>query len=108
MNSKLFTAALALGLGLAFGLTAQEPPKPGPDTKKLDAFAGKWQGEGDMKAGPWGPGGKMANEDDCSWFDGGWQLVCHSTGKGAMGTIKGEGVMSWSPEDKVYKYMGYD
>jgi hypothetical protein len=112
MRHRLSAAVLALAFGAATlpaQLDAQQgPPKPAPETKKLDAFAGKWQGEGEMKPGPWGPGGKMTNVDDCSWFDGGFQLVCHSSGSGAMGSVKGEGVMSWSPEDKVYKYMGYD
>ena len=107
MRRISLTLALCLAAGAAL---AQQPapPKPGPETKKLDAFAGKWQGEAEMKPGPWGPGGKITSDDDCSWFEGGWQLVCHTNGKGPMGAIKGEGVMAWSPEDKVYKYMGYD
>jgi hypothetical protein len=110
MRIRLLTTALSFGLATAVAIAQQPqgPPKPGPETKKLDAFAGKWQGEGEMKPGPWGPGGKMTNVDDCSWFEGGFQLVCHSSGSGAMGSVKGEGVMFWSPEDKVYKYMGYD
>jgi hypothetical protein len=109
MRIRHVSAALTIGLVATVAMAQQQtPPKPGPETKKLDAFAGKWQGEADMKPGPWGPGGKMTSEDDCSWFEGGWQLVCHSSGKGAMGSMKGEGVMAWSPEDKVYKYMGYD
>jgi hypothetical protein len=108
MRFKLLSAALSLGLLSAVGTAQQGPPTPGPETKKLEAFAGKWQGEGEMKPGPWGPGGKMTTEDDCSFYDGGFQLVCHSSGKGPMGTMKGEGVMAWSPEDKVYKYMGWD
>ena len=84
------------------------PPKPGPEVKKLDAFAGKWKGESDMKPGPWGPGGKMMSEDDCTWFEGGFQLVCRGSGSGAMGKVKSEGVLGWNGEEKVYKYMGFD
>jgi len=108
MKTRIVAAALSFGLGAALALASSEMPKPGPETKKLDAFVGKWQGEGEMKPGPMGPGGKMTNQDDCTWFEGGWQLVCRSTGTGPMGAMKGEGVMAWSPEDKVYKYMGYD
>ena len=97
MKFRSVAAALALGSCTSLALAQQGPPQPGPDTKKLDAFAGKWEGEGEMKAGPWGPGGKMKSEDECKWFEGGWQLVCESKGEGAMGKVKGQGVMAWSP-----------
>ncbi|MFY9550215.1 MAG: DUF1579 family protein [Thermoanaerobaculia bacterium] len=108
MKSRIAVVLLAscfAGMALA---QPQEKPKPGPETKKLEAFAGKWSGESEMKPGPWGPGGKMTSESNCTWFEGGWQLVCRETGKGAMGPMKDEFVLGWSPEDKVYKYMGYD
>jgi hypothetical protein len=98
------------GLCFAASLAAQqtEAPKPGPEVKKLEAFAGKWKGESDMKPGPWGPGGKMTSESDCTWFEGGFQLVCRENGKGAMGNMKSEAVLGWNGEEKVYKYMGFD
>ena len=85
-----------------------EMPKPGPETKKLDAFAGKWKTEATMQPGPWGPGGKMSGTQDCTWFDGGWQLVCRESSEGAMGKMKSEAVLGWNNEEKVYKYMGFD
>ena len=104
--------AVCVGLGFAAGIVLAdqhgEAPKPGPETKKLEVFAGKWKGEMTMSEGPWGPGGKMTSEDDCTWFEGGFQLVCRSTGSGAMGNVKGEAVLGWNAEEKVYKYMGFD
>jgi len=108
MRMRLLAAITSFGLATAVLMAQQAPPKPGAETKKLDAFAGKWQGEAEMKPGPWGPGGKMTSQDDCSWFEGGWQLVCNSSGSGAMGSMKGQGVMGWNADEKVYKYMGYD
>lgn len=114
MNNRLRVSAAALALAFGAAIAAarqgapQAPPKPGPDTKKLDAFAGKWQGEAEMKPGPWGPGGRITSQDDCSWFEGGWQLVCNTSGTSPMGAIKGQGVMAWKPEEKAYEYMGYD
>jgi hypothetical protein len=104
-------ASAALGFAAGSVLLAQQPagpPKPGPETKKLEVFAGKWKGEAEMKPGPWGPGGKMTSEQDCTWFDGGFQLVCRESGSGAMGNMKSEAVLGWSTEEKVYKYMGFD
>ncbi len=101
-------AAVVVSAGIALANQHMEAPKPGPETKKLDAFAGKWKGEASMKAGPWGPGGKMTSESDCTWFDGGFQLVCKESSSGDLGKMKSQAVLGWSPEDRVYKYMGYD
>jgi Protein of unknown function (DUF1579) len=103
----------AVVAGVCFAVTAvaaqhTEMPKPGPETKKLEAFAGKWKGESTMQPGPWGPGGKMTSESDCSWYEGGFQMVCRDTASGAMGKMKSEAVLGWNGEEKVYKYMGFD
>jgi hypothetical protein len=101
-------AAVVVSVGIALASQHTEAPKPGPETKKLDGFAGKWMGESEIKAGPWGPGGKMTSESDCTWYEGGFVLVCRETSSGAMGKLKGEAILGWSAEDKVYKYMGFD
>jgi Protein of unknown function (DUF1579) len=100
-------AGMCFAAGAALAATP-EAPKPGPETKKLEAFAGKWKGESTMSPGPWGPGGTMTSDDDCTWFDGGFQLVCKGSGDGAMGKVKSEMALGWNAEEKVYKYMGWD
>ena len=106
------TVAVLIGVCFAAGVALAnqhtEMPKPGPETKKLDAFAGKWKTEATMQPGPWGPGGKMAGEQDCTWFEGGWQLVCRENSEGALGKMKSEAVLGWNGEEKVYKYQGFD
>ncbi len=106
---KLWMGALSAMVIASAGIAiAQEAPKPGPETRKLDVFAGKWKGEATMKAGPWGPGGTMTSEQTCSWFAGGFVLECHEDSSGDLGKMKSEAALGWSPEDKVYKYMGFD
>ena len=106
------TVSILVGLCFAAGVALanqhSEMPKPGPETKKLDAFAGKWKGEATMSPGPWGPGGKMTSTSECTWYDGGFQLICRDTGDGAMGKMKSEAILGWNGEEKVYKYMGFD
>ncbi len=99
-------AAVAVSAGIA--MASPEAPKPGPETKKLEPFAGKWKGEAEMKPGPWGPGGKMTSESECTWFEGGFQLICRESSSGAMGKMKSEAILGWNAEEKVYKYMGFD
>lgn len=86
-----------------------EMPKPGPEVKKLGYFVGTWKTEGDMKENAFGmPPGKFTSTDKCEWFTGGWQVVCHTTGKSSMGAMHGIGILSYNNEDKVYTYYGID
>lgn len=87
-----------------------QPPaaKPGPEHKKLDYFAGKWNIEGEMKAGVWGPGGKMTGSETCEWFQGGFSLVCNSSGTGPLGPTKGLSLLGYNTEAKHYTFYGID
>ena len=67
---KTLALISAAWLVLAAAALAQEMPKPGPDHKKLDIFAGSWTLDGDMKPGSMGPGGKMTENEKCEWMDG--------------------------------------
>jgi hypothetical protein len=103
--------ATTLTLCLLFTLSAfaqMEMPKPGPEQKKLDLFAGSWTLDGDMKAGPMGPGGKMTENEKCEWMDGGFFLVCHSDFSGSMGQGKGVSYMGYSSDDKAYTYREFN
>jgi hypothetical protein len=104
-----FTSFLVgLCLMSATVLAQQGPPPPGPEVKRLGVFEGKWTGEADIKASAFGPAGKMSSQDDCSWAEGGFQLVCKGKATGTMGNTSGTNVMGWSGEEKSYKFMGYD
>ena len=106
---KTLTMLSAAWLLLAAASLAQtEMPKPGPEYKKLDAFAGSWTLDGDMKAGPMGPGGKLAEAEKCEWMEGGFFLVCHSDFKSSMGDGTGLSVMGYSAEDKAYTYREFN
>lgn len=85
-----------------------EMPKPGPENKKLGYFVGTWKMDGEMKSGPMGPGGHMVGTSKCSWFEGGYTVVCNDSGKGPMGPMKGMGILTYDREDKSYEYFGID
>ena len=107
----LLAAAVVVSLAGVQLAAAQAPPaapKPGPEHQRLGYFVGKWTVEGEMKPSPMGPGGKVTSADTCEWFDGHFAVVCHSTGKTPMGASKSVGIMSYSPEEKVYTYYGVD
>jgi len=111
-NRLVMSVIAVVGLtAIGIILAAEAPPvapKPGPEHAKLAFFVGKWTGEADMKATPFGPAGKITSNDDCQWFEGKFAVVCHQGGKSPMGPTKGLGIMSYSPEERVYTYYGVD
>jgi Protein of unknown function (DUF1579) len=109
MNTRIAALAISSVLILTcveavLGQAPSGPPKPGPEHQKLAYFAGKWTSEGDMKASPFGPGGKFTFTQNCDWFEGGFAIVCHSDGKIMGGTVKGLSVLGYDPGEKTYTY----
>jgi hypothetical protein len=92
----------------AAAVAQMEAPKPGPELKKLDVFAGTWALDGTMKPGAMGPGGTMNENEKCEWMEGGFYLVCHSDYKGTMGSGVGLSILGYSAEDKAYTYREFN
>jgi hypothetical protein len=108
---KTQTLALSLGLVAVAGVAlaqAPEAPKPGPELKPLQYFVGKWTSEGELKPGPFGPGGKMTSQDTCEWFAGGFHVVCRGTGKMPSGSVSSLGIVGYSAAEKSYTFYGID
>ncbi len=101
----ILTAVLLSAAALA---QMEQQPKPGPELKKLDAFAGTWTLDGTMKPSSMGPGGSMTENEKCEWMEGGFYLVCHSDYKGTMGSGVGLSVLGYSPEEKAYTYREFN
>jgi Protein of unknown function (DUF1579) len=96
-----------LTLGAA-ALAQMDMPKPGPEHKKLDMFAGAWTLEGDMKPSAMGPGGKTTESEKCEWMEGEFFLICHTDFKTTMGNGSGISIMGYSPDDKTYTYREFN
>ena len=94
---------------LAAFCASQEMPKPAPELKSVDYFAGSWTLEGDMKPGTMGPGGKVVETEKCEWMEGKFYLVCHVDFKSnSMGNGSGLTIMGYSPEKKTYTYREFN
>lgn len=105
------TAFVAVTVSCLVGVAAaQQPqaPKPGPEHQKLAYFVGTWNSSGEMKASPFGPGGKMTMTERCEWFEGGFAVVCRSDGTTPMGPGKGLAIMGYNSQEKVYTYYAVD
>jgi len=104
LRRVLIAAALACCTA-AVSAQAPQMPTPGPEQKNLAYFEGTWKMEGTMHASPFGPGGPMSGTETCKMFEGGWHLVCDSTGTGPMGAMKGHTLMTYDRQTKQYRYF---
>lgn len=107
-GSAVVTLAVFFFAAAAAAQNPPQPPKPGPEQKRLDYFAGKWTSELEMKPSPFGPGGKMTTKDHTEWLPGGFFLVTHSTWAGVMGEGTELAVMGYSADEKVYTYDAFN
>jgi hypothetical protein len=100
----ILSTAAALVLMSSAALTQPPPMKPGAEHKRIGYFAGQWTYQGEAKASPMGPAGKITGSETCEWFAGGFQLVCRSKGTGPRGAVTGHAIMSYDPGRKTYTY----
>jgi len=103
-----FVAVLLVGIVCITCAFAQDPPKPAPEVQKIGYFVGNWSTEGDMKAGPMGPGGKVTIQEDGKWMDGNFFVFFHSSFKSTMGDGTGIAVMGYDTQENVYTYDEYN
>ena len=107
MRKTIWTAALITAF-VATPFAQQKPPempKPGAEQKNLARFAGTWKMEGKMEASPFGPGGPISGSETCRIFEGGWHLICESSGTSPMGAMKGHSIMTYDRMAKRYRYF---
>jgi uncharacterized protein DUF1579 len=107
----LFTILTCMALLLGSTLLARtqmEKPKPAPELKKLDYFAGTWIAEGEIRPGAMGPGGKFTGTNHVQWMDGAFFLVTHSEFNGAMGKGSETSYMGYDSNDKMYTYDSFN
>lgn len=106
MRKQLIGTAILVALCAAVtGAQPPTPPQPGPEQKNLAAFAGTWKMDGKMEASPFGPAGTITATETCRMFEGGWHLVCESSGTGPFGAMKGHAVMTYDRSTKQYRYF---
>jgi len=83
-------------------------PQPGPELKRLGYFVGKWHGEGEMKPGPFGPGGKFTESQDVQWMPGGFFLIINADEQSPMGNGKTLMIMGYDSEKNAYTFSAFN
>jgi hypothetical protein len=105
---RVSATLLVVSPGLALAQSPGGPPKPGPEQQRLGYFVGTWHGEAEIKPNAFMPAGKTSSDDVCSWFEGGYAVVCNSSGSSPMGPTKEIGIMGYSTDEKAYTYYAVD
>lgn len=111
MSASRVLVSAALAVVFAAVAAAQEPPamQLTAEHKELEAWVGSWAGSGELKPGPFGPGGPMSWTEDCSWFEGNrFHVICTSNGTSPMGPTKGLGIVGYNAEKKVFTHYGVE
>ena len=101
----ILSTVVAVAVASSAVITQTPPPmKPGPEQKRIGYFAGKWNYQGEAKASPLGPAGKLTSTDSCEWFAGGFHLVCRNKGTGPRGAATGQSVTAFDQARKTYTF----
>ena len=106
-----FSTIVLVGLlfALALPVVAQMAmPKPAPELKKLDYFAGTWTTGGDIKPSSMGPGGKWTGKDHYEWMEGGFFLTGKTEYNGPEGKSQGQAFMGYDTDEKMFTYNAFD
>ena len=106
MKKPAMALSVMLLVVLSMVTQAQAPPKPGPEAQKLQVFVGTWTMNGEDKAGPFGPGGKVTGTDRIESL-GGFFIQRNFQGKGGTGEVKGTHIWGWDPVKKTYVQSSY-
>jgi len=98
---------LMMVVGAALAQAPPPMPKPGPEHQRLKYFTGQWKHEGDMKPGPFGPGGKFSSTEDAKML-GDYYVVMNSKGTMPMGPVSEVAIIGYDPKQKAYTYDAFN
>jgi hypothetical protein len=85
-------------------------PTPGPEHRRLEAFAGRWIGQEHMHPSPWDPAGGPAEGEvrNAMVLDGFALVQDYEQRRGGHATLKGHGVLRWDAESGHYSFHWFD
>src|SRR6266550_7195426 len=89
MNRLIIVCICSLALSIrsfAQAPTASPIATTPPEVQRLAYYLGTWRGEGETKAGPFGPAGKLSSTTTCDWFAGGFISCVEARREGPRGS----------------------
>lgn len=95
---------------LLFAVSTQavaQPPQPGADAKKLEAWVGTWRYEGETKASALGPAAKISGTQTGRMVMNGFALEWKGEEKSQFGGVQWGEMDVYDAPSKSYLYFGY-
>src|SRR5215472_7625167 len=83
---------------LSLAQVPPEPPKPGPEHKKLEYFLGTWKVEAEIKANEYVPAGKGVTTETYTLGPGGFYVERRAEGQ----IPRTQGIMAYDSHAKLY------
>jgi hypothetical protein len=104
MKLLLLAAALAMSASAqaSAGGHTDKIPKASFEVRRLGYYIGAWEGRGETKAGPFGKAGKLSSRMVCSWFAGGFQVICKGEETGPSGRREFLNILAYDARAKGY------
>ena len=103
MRAVLWTVAMTLIGGVAFAQGDSEPPKPGPEHKKLEYLVGDWTTEGEATATPFSPARTWSGTFSYEWLPGKFFLLRRlESNRSDIGAVKMVQIFGYDSESKTY------
>jgi hypothetical protein len=109
MNRLIIVCICSLALSIssfAQAPTASPIATTPPEVQRLAYYLGAWKGEGETKAGPFGPAGKLSSTTTCDWFTGGFHMVCRGEERGPTGKRTFLNILAYDEKAKAYTEYG--
>lgn len=90
-------------------MSGDEPPAgPGPEHRRLDAFVGRWNTEGVVRATADAPELRFTAVDRYEWMEGGWFLLHHVDARMGDGRLTALEVIGYDPASGTYPMRSWD
>ena len=86
----------------------QQSPGPGPETRLLDIFVGKWMNEGYTIAAPGQPSIKITTSDVYEWMPGRFFVLHTAYGRIGSMDVGGTEILGYDPATRKHFSRFYD
>jgi hypothetical protein len=111
----LLFVAITISMSAFAGILQAHPPSPAPpqspqsaETRKLDAWTGKWTTTGKLYKTAYSPAGEITITMTCNWSAYNAYMICDHLFSGPRGKSDDISIYTYNSADKSYKFYNVD
>jgi hypothetical protein len=107
MRTLITVFVAAYFSGTVSAQQSSQPPKPGPEIKKLAVYLGQWSYESEFKPGPLGPGGRTTGAATAEMILRGFHIEWRWKDQDNTVGTQGFEILTYNPLNKNYPSSAY-